>query len=140
MLAPIRPSPTTPICILLSPQLGPRTKSLRLYSSATRQHRLAAHLPKTCLRYRQCCGADKANTSVMPGLVPGIQLYTCSGARFAVDPGNKCRDDMEPSVRVALLAISHFHRALADHRCYPARAEAGGAGNGRQRQLRRVSA
>src|SRR5262245_60116857 len=39
----------------------------------------------------------------MPGLVPGIQPYTCSGARFAVDPGNKCRDDMEPSVRVTAL-------------------------------------
>ena len=43
----------------------------------------------------ECCGSDETNTSVMPGLVPGIQLYTCSGARFAVDPGNKCRDDME---------------------------------------------
>jgi hypothetical protein len=30
---------------------------------------------------------------VMPGLVPGIQPNTCSGARFALDPGNKCRGD-----------------------------------------------
>jgi hypothetical protein len=32
---------------------------------------------------------------VMPGLVPGIQPTACSGARFALGPGNKCRDDME---------------------------------------------
>src|SRR5262249_50917922 len=35
---------------------------------------------------------------VMPGLVPGIQLTAYSGARFELDPGNKCRDDMERSV------------------------------------------
>jgi hypothetical protein len=29
----------------------------------------------------------------MPGLVPGIQPTERSGARFALDPGNKCRDD-----------------------------------------------
>jgi hypothetical protein len=33
----------------------------------------------------------------MPGLVPGIQPTDCSGAHFALDPGNECRDDMEPS-------------------------------------------
>jgi hypothetical protein len=32
----------------------------------------------------------------MPGLVAGIQPTACSGARFALDPGNKCRHDMEP--------------------------------------------
>jgi hypothetical protein len=31
----------------------------------------------------------------MPGLVPGIQPTACSAARFALDPGNKCRDDTE---------------------------------------------
>src|SRR5262245_65521095 len=34
----------------------------------------------------------------MPGLVPGIQPTACSGTRAALDPGNKCRDDMEPSI------------------------------------------
>ena len=36
----------------------------------------------------------------MPGLVPGIQPTADAGARVALDPGNKCRDDTVPSVEV----------------------------------------
>lgn len=32
-------------------------------------------------------------TLVIPGLVPGIHLYVCTGACGTMDPGHKARDD-----------------------------------------------
>jgi hypothetical protein len=34
-----------------------------------------------------------ATSFVLPVLVTGIQATACSGVSFALDPGNKCRDD-----------------------------------------------
>src|SRR6185503_4588734 len=42
---------------------------------------------------------------VIPGLVPGIQLPSCSGASRTVDPGNKCRDDSAASLRLWLTLL-----------------------------------
>jgi hypothetical protein len=42
----------------------------------------------------------------------------CSGARFEVDPGNKCRDDMEPSVTVITrLLQSTCAQVIPGHGC-----------------------